>query len=53
MALAIVPLVEEAKTYKRRLGTTLILSIGMLPWTIAVGVVVSPSGTGIVISTGR
>jgi cytochrome c biogenesis protein CcdA len=44
MAFAIVPLVEEAKTYKRRLGATLILGIGILPWTIAVGLVVSLLG---------
>jgi len=44
MALAIVPLVEEAKTYKRRLGATLVITIGMLPWTVAVGLVVSLLG---------
>jgi cytochrome c biogenesis protein CcdA len=44
MAFAIVPLVEEAKTYKRRLGATLLISIGVLPWTIAVGLVVSVLG---------
>ena len=47
MALAIVPLVEEAKTYKRRLGATLVMSIGMLPWTVAVGLVVSLVGQAV------
>jgi cytochrome c biogenesis protein CcdA len=52
MALAIVPLVEEAKTYKRRLGATLLVSIGMLPWTIAVGLVVSVLGQALLAQLG-
>jgi len=52
MALAIVPLVEEAKTYKRRLGATLLISIGMLPWTIAVGLVVSVLGQALLSQLG-
>jgi cytochrome c biogenesis protein CcdA len=52
MAFAIVPLVEEAKTYKRRLGATLLISIGMLPWTIAVGLVVSVLGQALLAQLG-
>src|SRR5579864_672792 len=52
MALAIVPLVEEAKTYKRRLGATLLISIGMLPWTIAVGLVVGLLGQALLSQLG-
>jgi cytochrome c biogenesis protein CcdA len=52
MALAIVPLVEEAKTYKRRFGATLLVSIGMLPWTIAVGLVVSVLGQALLSQLG-
>jgi cytochrome c biogenesis protein CcdA len=52
MAFAIVPLVEEAKTYKRRLAATLIVSIGMLPWTIAVGLVVSVLGQALLAQLG-
>ena len=52
MALAIVPLVEEAKTAKRRLGATLVVSIGMLPWTIAVGLVVSLLGQALLARLG-
>jgi cytochrome c biogenesis protein CcdA len=44
MAFAIVPLVEEARTYRRRLAATLLISIGVLPWTVAVGLVVSVLG---------
>jgi cytochrome c biogenesis protein CcdA len=52
MAFAVVPLVEEAKTYKRRLGATLLISIGMLPWTIAVGLVVSVLGQALLAQLG-
>lgn len=52
MALAIVPLVEEAKTYKRRLGATLVITIGMLPWTVAVGLVVSLLGQALLARMG-
>jgi cytochrome c biogenesis protein CcdA len=52
MAFAIVPLVEEAKTYKRRLGATLLISIGMLPWTIAVGLLVSVLGQALLAQLG-
>src|SRR5690348_1496347 len=52
MAFAIVPLVEEAKTYKRRLGATLLISVGMLPWTIAVGLVVSVLGQALLARLG-
>jgi cytochrome c biogenesis protein CcdA len=52
MAFAIVPLVEEAKTYKRRLGATLLISIGVLPWTIAVGLVVSVLGQALLAKLG-
>lgn len=52
MALAIVPLVEEAKTYKRRLGATLVMSIGMLPWTIAVGLLVGLVGQAVLARLG-
>ena len=52
MAFAIVPLVEEAKTYKRRLGATLLISIGVLPWTVAVGLVVSVLGQALLAQLG-
>jgi cytochrome c biogenesis protein CcdA len=52
MALAIVPLVEEAKTYQRRIGATLVLSVGMLPWTLAVGLVVSLLGQALLARLG-
>jgi cytochrome c biogenesis protein CcdA len=52
MAFAIVPLVEEAKTYKRRLGATLLISVGMLPWTMAVGLVVSVLGQALLARLG-
>jgi cytochrome c biogenesis protein CcdA len=52
MAFAIVPLVEEAKTPRRRLGATLLISIGVLPWTIAVGLVVSVLGQALLAQLG-
>jgi cytochrome c biogenesis protein CcdA len=52
MAFAVVPLVEEAETYKRRLGATLLISIGMLPWTVAVGLVVSLLGQALLAQLG-